>query len=383
MSEKKASPANSSWSVISLFSGVGGLDLGAQALGIRIAGAFDIDPHALTLHSRIIDSPSVRLDLSEATGDQIRRNSDPYDKKKLIVSGGPPCTAFSHAGFWIDEKRNSLDSQALRLHDFSRIVLELQPQAFILENVPGLAFRNHSHNLRSFVAALNGGGYSTSYRILNAADFGVPQARRRLFMIGVKSEKAISLDSYLRRCDQIRPVKWAFRGLTKKNNPSEASELLRGKYADLLPLIPPGDNYLFLTEARGYKKPVFKARSKYWSFLCKLHPDRTSPTIPATRVSNNGPFHWENRRLRARELSRLQTFPDFAIRVIDRDVQRHVGNAVPPLLAAELFRVLSEMLDVEVIPSRQEALSLLQKANVSYPDINAFFDYGRPTCSGT
>jgi len=97
---------------------------------------------------------------------------------------------------------------------------------------------------------------------------------------------------------------------------------------------PPGENYLHYTAERGHPDPRFTWRSRYWSFLLKLHPDRPSPTIQAQPGPNVGPFHWDNRRLRVGEAKRLFTFPDSFEFVGSRaSVQAQLGNAVPPLLA--------------------------------------------------
>ena len=106
---------------------------------------------------------------------------------------------------------------------------------------------------------------------------------------------------------------------------------------ELLKDIPPGDNYLYYTEKRGYPNPKFKWKSRYWPFLLKLSPDRPSWTIQASFSNNQGPFHWRNRFLRITELKRLQTFPDNYELIGDEKEQwRQLGNAVP-VLVAEIF----------------------------------------------
>jgi len=117
----------------------------------------------------------------------------------------------------------------------------------------------------------------------------------------------------------------------------EPGEVLRGQYSNLLPAIPPGENYLHYTVERGHPEPLFKWRSRYWSFLLKLDPGRPSPTIQAQPGPNVGPFHWENRRLRVGEIKRLFTFPDeFELVGSRASIQAQLGNAVPPLLAEKV-----------------------------------------------
>jgi DNA (cytosine-5)-methyltransferase 1 len=107
-----------------------------------------------------------------------------------------------------------------------------------------------------------------------------------------------------------------------------------GKYGGLLADIPPGRNYLYYTAHEGHPTPLFEWRSRYWTFLLKLDPDRPAPTIQGQPGPYVGPFHWESRRLRIPELKRLQDFPDdFVIEGSRRDVQLQVGNSVPPGLA--------------------------------------------------
>ena len=122
----------------------------------------------------------------------------------------------------------------------------------------------------------------------------------------------------------------------------EPEEVLRGQYRDLLPNIPPGENYLHFTAKRGHPSPRFEWRSRYWSFLLKLDPGRPSPTIQAKPGPNVGPFHWDNRRLRLPEILRLQTFPEaYEIAGTRRSAQKQVGNAVPPALAQRVAECLA------------------------------------------
>lgn len=118
---------------------------------------------------------------------------------------------------------------------------------------------------------------------------------------------------------------------------------MRGQWGHLLPEIPPGGNYLHLTAERGHPKPTFEWRSRYWSFLLKLDPERPAPTIQAQPGPNVGPFHWDNRRLRVPELRRLFTFPDdFAFVGRRSSVQAQIGNSVPPLLAQRVGECIAQ-----------------------------------------
>jgi len=323
---------------------MGGLDLAAHLAGLHVGVSMDRDCEALgTLHSAL-GTETVATDSASCNGRQLLARL-PEGSDVRYVIGGPPCTAFSHAGFWIEEKRAGADPAASCLDDFGRIVREIRPAAFCLENVPGLTFKTHRERLRSLVARMRRAGYSVSWDILHAADYGVAQARRRLFVVGIRGGPRFSFP-------WPKPVErtsdWSIGDLGQRSALSEEDEVPGGVWADLLPLVPAGGNYLHFTERNGWKPPIFRWRSRYWSFLLKLSPARPSPTVSAQRVTFNGPFHWENRHLRARELARLQGFPDwFPLSPELTAARRQIGNAVPPPLGAavlwEIRRHLGEV----------------------------------------
>ena len=190
--------------------------------------------------------------------------------------------------------------------------------------------------------------------MLNAADYGVPQSRPRLFVVGAAKggelpelpapthhgewERRKALGGPLPHVDSAS----ALAGLVTH---SEPEEVVRGKWGHLLPEIPPGGNYLHFTEQRGHPEPIFEWRSRYWSFLLKLDPSRPSPTIQAHPGPNVGPFHWDNRRLRVPELRRLFTFPDsFGLVGRRASVQSQIGNSVPPLLSRKVAEPIAALI---------------------------------------
>lgn len=323
--------------VFSVFSGVGGLDWGARLAGLEIAAGLDADERASAIHKQVFGAHVFQertedIDVYEI----VRASGIPRDGSSILI-GGPPCTAFSHAGFWIERKRNGRDVQAGRVHDYFKFVKEIRPRAFVMENVPGLLFRNHYEVLRKFERACSRLGYSISHAILNAADYGVPQRRRRLFVIGLRATKNSFCFPPGDFVEQPRTTGWAIGSIPSRRNRPEEDEIFRGRYAHLLPRVPPGQNYLVFTKRLGCRSPLFKWREKYWSFLLKLNPAAPSPTVPATRITNNGPFHWLNRHLRIAEIKRLQSFPDDFPVDVGNMGRSQLGNAVPPLLAAQII----------------------------------------------
>lgn len=322
------STTGSGLSALSLFSGAGGLDMGVVATGVEIQLAIEMDADASASHADNVRSRRV------LKGDVLDFEplDLPVDSTKLdLILGGPPCTPFSKAGMWLEWKREGRDPHADLVSVFGRYVELLRPRAFILENVPGLASPRSPYRqaYELVLRRLTGAGYLLDAAVLNAAHFGVPQARQRLFLVGVRDGGQPSLPISTIKASVSAGE--ALQGLTPI---PEAEEIVSGKWAHLIPLVPPGGNYLHFTKERGYPDPIFEWRSRYWSFLLKLHPDAPSPTIQAQPGPATGPFHWENRRLRVPELKRLFGFPDEAVfRGSRASVQRQIGDSVPPPLA--------------------------------------------------
>lgn len=339
---------------ISIFSGAGGLDLGVEAAGYRVTAAVEHDPDAAqTMEKNFhhLAGPVIRQDILEVpTRELLRRAGLTRRARPDLLVGGPPCTPFSKSGFWLEWKRSGLDPDASLLQAYTRVLAEAKPRAFILENVYALTYQNTASRpaYRRLLREIDDAGYACRAEVLNAADYGVPQARPRLFVVGVpKGRRLPELPTPTHRGRWERrasgggelPHVTAGQVLAGLDCPPESEEVLRGRYAALLPGVPPGGNYLHYTAERGHARPLFRWRSRYWSFLLKLDPDRPSPTIQAQPGPNVGPFHWENRRLRVGEVTRLFTFPDAFDLVGSRaSVQAQLGNAVPPLLAERVAR---------------------------------------------
>jgi DNA (cytosine-5)-methyltransferase 1 len=348
-------------SAISLFSGAGGLDLGAELAGFATRAAVESSQTAreTMLANAEKHFPQLR---PEAVLDDVLDLEPPdlLERAKLrtadvdLLIGGPPCTPFSKSGYWLEYKRAGADPKASLLDEYVKVLAGTQPRAFVMENVYGLAYRNQNRPvLNRFLAGARAAGYAVDYRILLAADYGVPQLRQRMFCVGVRSD-LLDIPPDFWRFNWPEPTHsgphetrtgWdeslpphvtageALAGLEK--NPPEPEEVVSGTYAEELRAVPPGENYLFWTEERGHPEPRFKWRSRYWSFLLKLAPDRPSPTIQGQPGPWVGPFHWESRRLRVNELKRLMAFPeDFVVLGSRREQQLQLGNAVPPRLGA-------------------------------------------------
>lgn len=361
--------------VISLFSGAGGLDLAVERVAdaplsaprlatagpYRVAVATDYAPQALdTLALNLPGTATLPGDIRETPTSELLRVGALAEGDAALVVGGPPCTPFSKSGFWLAEKRESRDPNASLLEEYVRVIAQARPEAFVLENVQALTYKTHEAHFSQLLAALSELGYNPQWKTLLAADYGVPQLRKRVFIVGRRDGKAFRFpepthagpSETTRTWDLTKPLhvsaEQAFAGLTTSPEPGE---LVEGKYGELAAEVPGGQNYLWHTSRYG-GRDEFKWRSRYWTFLLRLAADKPSSTLQAQPGPYVGPFHWENlpnkdgelraRRLRVPELLRLMTFPDnFQLIGSRADIQRQLGNAVPLELGKAVLRALT------------------------------------------
>lgn len=365
-------PSNGGLPAISVFSGVGGLDLGAARAGfdVRVAVEYDSDSAASLRINQFRERPErvIERSILQVPTEEILDRADLKVGEPALVVGGPPCTPFSKSGYWLEYKRKGLDPNSSLLDEFVRVVREARPAAALLENVHGLAYQNHNRGPFSrLLAGLEEAGYETSWRVLNAADFGVPQLRKRLFVYASREVAPPDFpmpshsgwsETRRRVNEELRPYitsSEAIGDLEDRDDLAEIGEQVEGRYGSLLPDIPPGDNYLYYTSQRGHPNPRFKWRTRYWTFLLKLDPDRPATTIQSQPGPYIGPFHWRDRRLRLLEIKRLQTFPDdYLVIGSRRSAQSQVGNAVPPRLAEIVARPLAQASRPRVEVARPE-----------------------------
>ncbi|RTY76231.1 DNA cytosine methyltransferase [Flavobacterium sp. LS1R10] len=336
--------------IVSVFSGVGGIDFGFEQSGFETVFASDI-------WDRACESLKVNFPSSEVVCDNIE-NIDFKKIKKTHKSidglvGGPPCPPFSKSRFYRKEKERGIDDEDgfMTVSNYFRAVKELNPKFFFFENVHGFVFKPHKSALEMVEKESERLGYKIFHKVINAADYGVPQTRQRFICIGVKKEMEDFTFPDKTHSDPAKLVKdtkpWVTCGDILKDIDFDLPEDIKmeagSKHKDLLKEIPPGDNYLFFTEERNHPEPVFKWRSRYWSFLLKLSPERPSWTIQASHSNNMGPFHWKNRFLRIEEIKRIQTFSNKHIFLGSfKEQWRQVGNAVPPKLSFVIAKSIKE-----------------------------------------
>jgi DNA (cytosine-5)-methyltransferase 1 len=362
---------------ISLFTGAGGLDFGFEAAGFRTAVAVEWDVGACRFLKRNRDWPVIPKDIHEVSSKEILRAAKLKKGEADLLVGGPPCQPFSKSGYWRrGDARRLDDPRAETLTAFLRVLRDTKPRAFLLENVPGLAFSSKSEGLQYLLDGVDEVNrtaktkYKVFWRVLNAADYGVPQLRERVFLVAHRDGRTFAFPeprfSAAPTGDGRLPHRTAWDALG--DLPAEVDDdalVVRGKWGGLLPSIPEGQNYLWHTR-RGGGSPLFGWRTRYWSFLLKLAKNKPAWTVQAQPGTAIGPFHWCSRRLSAVELARIQTFPDGLQFECSRSgAQRLLGNAVPSLLTEILgWEIRHQLLRHRTQP---EALKLLPPARDALP----------------
>lgn len=347
-----ASPEGSSRkTLVSLFSGGGGLDLGLEAAGFETVFATDIDPFSCTtLHAGqkyaiennlpFLRSAEIKkIDVAELSSAAILSTIRLRRGEVDVLAGGPPCQAFSVFG----KRKGVKDPRGLLAFEYLRLLREIRPKAFVFENVFGLLTINGGQIFKDLCQKLEhpcrGVHYTLSVFRLNSADYGVPQFRDRVFVIGSREGRRIA--EIPRICSA-----------------TPSGDLLRHRtVADALRGLPRIGNGLPNHVGRQHSKRIIDrySRLKFGerdsrTRINKLDPVRPSFTIIVGSDKGGGKGHvhpYEPREVSPRESARMQSFPDWwAFSGTSRHPIRQVGNAVPPLLGALIGReIMAEFFD--------------------------------------
>ena len=347
--------------VIGLFSGIGGLEIGCTKAGGDVRIAVDNDPRCCEtlranpdFHKGLI----LQTDVETLSGRHLRKQAGLSKGDPLLIVGGPPCQAFSKNAYWTDPgadaafrrarargekgKRPGIpptrpDERRSLVDEFWRLVFEAAADAFLFENVPSIDHPRFRTYLERLIRAAESAKYRISLVRANAVQYGVPQKRQRIFVLGMRGETPTppdpthaesreSSDFFLLRPNTAGPALAPFAG------PEffEPEEVVEGRWAQHLYEVPAGWNYKAHTAWGGHPDPSFETETRFWQFLLKLHPDLPSWTIAANPGPWTGPFHWDSRRLRTPELAALQAFPrGYQFVGSRRERVRQIGNAVP------------------------------------------------------
>ena len=344
---------------IEIFSGAGGMSVGAGMAGINTKLAIEIDKYAaLTFKHNHPDSIVLQTDIRSIKSDDIK----PFlseDIDDLVLFGGPPCQGFSKSNL---RTRNLLNANNWLFEEFLRITKLVKPQCVVLENVYGLIGTEKGIFLESIIKGLNKLGYDIQFSVLNAMDFGVPQNRERVFIVGTREN-----------------VKFKFPVPEKQNRVTvlEALDdlplLLNGEQAHEKPYVKPArfkyaqllraglelssnhnvsrnnstviDRYKYVPQGGNWKNIPNDLLANTYKDSSRCHTGiyhRLNEDLPSVVIGNyrkNMLIHpWQDRGLSVREAARLQSFPDY-FKFLGNlgNQQQQVGNAVPPLLAKAVF----------------------------------------------
>lgn len=389
---------------VDLFAGAGGMTLGFEQAGFDVLASVEIDPIHCATHEFNFPLCSILCkDVAELTGREIRKNSKIGKREIDVVISGSPCQGFSLMGKRdVDDPRNSL------IFHFQRLVLELKPKFFVMENVPGIKAGQHKELLIFLITSFIEAGYQVeeNYQVLNAVHYGVPQARKRLFLMGCRA--GYELPNY------PPPINWLPKINTKSHTPKRKKKSQINpdlpvtptvwdaigdlpdveKYSELLDrdwvMAEYGECSSYASIMRGidyldddysydrlYDRQILSSSSRTkHSLECmerftackhgekepisrfyKLHPDGVCNTLRAGTDRARGaytsprPIHpIAPRCITVREAARLHSYPDwFRFHVTKWHGFRQVGNSVPPLLAKAVAAQVIRALGVKVI----------------------------------
>ena len=362
---------------IDLFAGAGGLSLGLELAGFDVAAAIEIDPIHCAVHEyNFPQTKVICASVTQLTGEKIRKLSGLQGLDVDLLAGGAPCQGFSMMGKRaLDDPRNQL------VQHFVRLVSEIQPKYCLFENVKGLTLGKHVKFLDELITALQDIGYQvqTPYRVLNAADFGVPQNRQRLFLMAARTDQTLpvypnSSRNKITVADAIADLPDAdqFDTLLQTDNlsllwetHSSYAKQLRGQTKDPLDFshLREFDHQSLTASMRTIHTDLSRKRfhttpsgtTEPISRFYKLALDGVCNTLRAGTDSQRGAFTAPRpihptlpRVITVREAARLHSYPDwFRFHVTKWHGFRQIGNSVPPLLAravgAQIIRALGIM----------------------------------------
>lgn len=375
---------------LSLFTGAGGLDIGLERAGFEMAGCVEIDDDCReTLRLNRPDWKQLTPgDIHAHRPADILSAFEVAHGEVALLAGGPPCQPFSKSGQWRHGRpRRMSDPRASTLRAYLDVLEATLPEAMLLENVKGItATRAHETHelealdvLRDGLKAINerhGTKYEPVPIDIDAAEYGVPQRRERVFVFasrdGIELVKPTATHAATAVAANGTPGRLEFArawdAIAELDDPDfDASLRPVGKWADLLPSIPEGANYLHHTP-RGDGEPLFGWRRRYWSFLLKLAKARPSWTLQAQAGPATGPFHWRSRRLTTEELLLLQCFPaDWKIFGEPNSARRQLGNAVPPPVGQLLGAAIGEQI-FEATPTKLPLLIPTRRNDCPAPE---------------
>lgn len=325
---------------IDLFAGAGGMSLGFDNAEFENVLAVEYDKCFAETYSFNFPKHNLKVaDIKTISNDEIKKLIG--NRKIDVIIGGPPCQGFSIAGKigrnFIDDERNQL------FKEFVRFVEVVKPRIFVMENVAALKTHNKGKTIEEIIKEFEKIGYTVKCDVLNAVDYGVPQQRRRIFVIGTLGKE-----------NKFNFPKKTTKQMTIKDALKDLPELKSGETSDI-----PNHNAMNHSKQMLEKMSYVKDGGNRNDIPEDIRP-KSGDIRKYIRYNSNEPsicitgdmrkvFHFnQNRALTGRELARIQTFPDdFIFKGNAGRVQQQIGNAVPPKLAFQIANSVKEVLDNE------------------------------------
>ena len=328
------------YNYIDLFAGAGGMTLGFDNKNFNNILAVEFNKDFAETYKKNFPNHNLMVrDIKEISNEEIK---EAIGRKKVdVIIGGPPCQGFSLAGnigrSFIDDDRNRL------FKEFVRFVDILKPRMFVLENVAAMERHNNGKTIKEIVNSFGELGYTIKYKVLNSADYGIPQERRRIFIVGVRgNENSFTYPTIKKK---RMTIKDAIDDLPKlesgesSNIPNHVEMNHSKQMLEKMKFVKDGGNRLDIPEEIRPKSGDLRKYIRY---------DSKKPSVCVTGDMRKI-FHYnQNRALTCRELARIQTFPDdFVFLGNSGKIQQQIGNAVPVKLAEQIASQVREVLDNE------------------------------------
>lgn len=321
---------------IDLFSGAGGFSLGFDNKGFQNVFSVDIEPSFCETYNHNFPSHNlIQKDICDVTDAELKYLKE-YDEIDVVI-GGPPCQGFSIAGNigrkFIDDPRNKL------FKEFVRVVKVVEPSYFVMENVARLYNHNKGNTRKEIINDFENLGYKVECKILNSADYGVPQVRKRVIFIGTKKNQEILFPK--KEVDKYVTVKEALSSYPKLKSGQESkipNHIAMSHSEQML------HKMSFVSDGGDRNEIPEQIRPKSGDVRKYIKYSSDKPSVTVTGDMRKI-FHYEqNRALTVRELAKLQSFPDdFVFKGTKISQQQQVGNSVPPKMAEAIASVIIKM----------------------------------------
>lgn len=328
------------YTYIDLFAGAGGMSLGFDNIGFEniLAVEFNED-FAKTYHENFPDHKLIVSDIKDVKSEDLKELIG--NKMVDVIIGGPPCQGFSIAG---NIGRNFIDDDRNRLFkEFVRFVKVLKPKMFVLENVAAMLRHNKGKTIKEIVESFKEIGYEIKYQVLNASEYGVPQDRRRIFIVGYFGKE--NKFEYPKICKKKVTIKEAIDDLPKLKSGEKSSVPNHNAMTHSAQML---EKMSYVKDGGNREDIPVELRPKSGDIRKYIRYNSSKPSFCVTGDMRKIFHYSQNRALTCRELARLQTFPDsFVFLGTVGKVQQQIGNAVPVKLAEQIAKQVKEVLDNE------------------------------------